>query len=301
MLNALPIALLTGVAATALAGAVVLVKKAKREARLLRHRALGEVDEDDILEGGDGLVGTMDRIGKVVSPGTTSQKLQQTLAMAGYHSNSAATVFMGTKMLFFAVGLTVFALGVGYLEFGLVMTLFIILAGGAVLSFIPNIVVEARRGKRCEEIRIHLPDAIDLLEICVSSGMGLDMAWNAVADEFRSVSPTFADEMELTNLEMGLGVPRADAMRHMADRTGAEDLSSLVALMVQSERFGAGVVDALRTFATTMRETRSQRAEEMAEKTTVKLLIPMVLFIFPALMMVMVGPALLMLAGVMGW
>jgi tight adherence protein C len=148
-----------------------------------------------------------------------------------------------------------------------------------------------QRDRRKAEIERHLPDAIDLLEICVTAGMGLDTAWNSVAADIRRVSPTLADEMELANLEISLGATRAAAMRHMADRTGVEEISSLVALLVQSDRFGASIVDALRVFARSMREIRTQRAEESAEKMAVKLLFPMVLFIFPALLIVMVGPA----------
>jgi tight adherence protein C len=168
----------------------------------------------------------------------------------------------------------------------------IALAGG-VLFFVPDLAVGIARDRRRENIRRHLPDAVDLLEICVSAGLGLDQAWNSVAEEIRRVSPMLADEMELTNLEISLGASRAVAMRHMSERTGAADISSLVALLVQSERFGASIVDALRTFATTMRETWSQRAEEAAERMAVKMLFPMVLFIFPALLIVMVGPAAL--------
>ncbi len=126
------------------------------------------------------------------------------------------------------------------------------------------------------------------------------MAWNSVARQIRGVSGAFADEMELTNLEINLGVPRSTAMRHMAERTGAEDISSLVALLIQSDRFGASIVDALRTFAQSMRESRSQEASEAAEKMSVKLLFPMVLFIFPALLIVMVGPAILELVKTLG-
>jgi hypothetical protein len=156
------------------------------------------------------------------------------------------------------------------------------------------------RDRRRKNIRRHLPDAVDLIEICVSAGLGLDQSWNSVAEEIRRVCPTLADEMELTNLEISLGASRAVAMRHMAERTGAEDISSLVALLVQSERFGASIVDALRTFATTMRETWSRRAEEGAEQMAVKMLFPMVLFIFPALLIVMVGPAVLGFIQAMG-
>jgi tight adherence protein C len=139
-----------------------------------------------------------------------------------------------------------------------------------------------------------------MLEICVSAGMGLDAAWNSVSDEVRRVSDHMSDEMELTNLEINLGTPRAVAMRHMAERTGVEDISSLVTLLLQSERFGASIVDALRTFARSLREIRSQRAEENAEKMAVKLLFPMVFFIFPVLFVVMVGPAVIVMMQTLG-
>ena len=145
-----------------------------------------------------------------------------------------------------------------------------------------------------------MPDAIDLLEICVSSGMGLDMAWNSVAHEIRRVSSILADEMALTNLEIHLGADRADAMRHTSDRTGADEMASLASVLVQSERFGTSIADALRTYATSMREQRSQRAEEAAEKMAVKLLIPMVVFIFPTILVVTAGPAGVKLTALFG-
>jgi tight adherence protein C len=167
----------------------------------------------------------------------------------------------------------------------------IIIALVAMFTLLPNIVVLVRRSQRTGEVRRNLPDAIDLLEICVSSGMGLDMAWNAVCDEIRGVSPILADEMALSNLEMHLGAPRADALRNMARRTGVDDLSSLVATLVQSERFGTSISQALRIYADALRAERSQRAEESAEKLAIKLLFPMVLFIFPCMFVVILGPA----------
>jgi len=139
-----------------------------------------------------------------------------------------------------------------------------------------------------------------MLEICVSAGMGLDAAWNNVAEESRKVSPVLADEMELTNLEINLGLGRAIAMRHMAERTNVPDISSLVALLIQAERFGASVVEALKGYAETMRELRRQGAGEEAGKMAVKLIFPMVLFVFPPLLMVMVGPALIGLFQTLG-
>jgi tight adherence protein C len=169
-----------------------------------------------------------------------------------------------------------------------------------VFFFLPNFYVSKARAKRRAEVRLHLPDSIDLLEISVSAGMGLDQAWNSVANEVRNVSSILADEMALTNLEMHLGASRAHAMRHMAQRTGSEDLSSLVAILVQSDRFGTSTSEALRTFANSLRELRSQRAQEYAEKMAVKLIFPLVVFIFPPAMIVMAGPAFLTLFRTLG-
>ena len=160
------------------------------------------------------------------------------------------------------------------------------------MFFVPNLVIILQKKKRQEEVQQNLPDVVDLLEISVTSGVGLDMAWNLVADEIDDVSPVLGTAMDMSNFEMHLGASRAEALRNMAIRTGAEQLSSLAAILVQSERFGTSMAVALREFATSMREERRMRAEEKAEKIAVKLIGPMVLFIFPAIIIVMVGPAI---------
>jgi|RhiMethySRZTD1v2_1073278.scaffolds.fasta_scaffold02408_8 tight adherence protein C len=289
------IAGLVAVTVMALGGAVILVQNARREAAAARIRATTEDAAPQDIEDGPRLIRTVFRLGEAVSKGKTSRNLREELAAAGFHNPSAAAIYMGTKLLMLIAGAITLSVLVIPAEFAFAMKLTMIVGGSALMFFLPNLAVGIRRDKRRAEVKKVLPDAVDMLEICVSSGMGIDAAWTAVGDEIRRVSPTFADEMELTNLEVSLGVPRAVAMRHMADRTGAEDLSSLVALLVQSERFGAGIIEALTTFAKTMRETRGQRAEEAAEKMAVKLLFPMVMFIFPALILIMVGPALIQL------
>jgi tight adherence protein C len=150
--------------------------------------------------------------------------------------------------------------------------------------------------KRHDEIRRHLPEAVDLLEVCVSSGIGLDMAWNIVADEIQHVSTTLADAMALTNFEIHLGASRAEAMRRMATRTGVDELASLAAILIQTERFGTSIAAALRVFAESMREERTFTAQENAEKMAVKLILPMVLFIFPAVLIIVAGPAAIAIA-----
>ena len=294
-MEVLAISGLVWLAVVCLGGAALLLHVSRRERDVARRRALQDYDvasrSDAPAEGG--LEAALHRLGERVTAGQTSDDVRRELAAAGYHSTTAGDVYIGAKVLLFLAGLLGFGLLLVPARLDFALTLFVILLGSTSLFFLPNLIVALRRDRRQAEIRRRLPDAIDLLEICVSSGMGLDLAWNSVADEMRRVSPTFADEMELTNLEMNLGVPRHAAMRHMAERTGAEDISSLVALLIQSDRFGASIVEALRAFARSMREARGQRAGEEAEKTSVKLLFPLVLFIFPAVLIVMVGPALI--------
>jgi len=245
--------------------------------------------------GSASLLGAVGQLGEAVASGKVSSKLREQLASAGYHNRSAAALYLGSKMLLFALGLLIGWMALWAVE--LPANIRVILMGGlaGALFFVPNVDVYLARQRRQLEVRLHLPDAIDLLEICVSSGMGLDQAWNSVADEVRVVSPRLADEMALTDLEIHLGETRAMAMRHMGKRTGSRDLASLVAILVQSERFGTSIAEALRTFAASMREQRSTRAQEFVEKMAVKLIFPMVLFIFPAVVIVMAGPAILAL------
>lgn len=236
------------------------------------------------------------RLGRMVAGAGASRKLRETLARAGFYNEAAATVYLGLKMLMLTIALVVSAVFILFSSFSPLLTMTFVISTSGLLFFVPNIVLEMLWRRRCSEIRTYMPDAVDLLEVCVSSGMGLDMAWNAVTDEIRCVCGVLADEMALTNLEMQLGAARSVAMRRMAARTGSDELSSLVALLVQSDRFGTSISDTLRNFAGAMRESRSQRAEEAAERMAVKLLFPMVLFIFPVMLIATVGPAALAIA-----
>ncbi len=290
---------LTGLSVLTLGSAVLIAWKQRSETVQARRRVLREANApDDTAK--PSYVGWLARLGNMLSAGRFSRQLQQDLAHAGFHGPNTAAVYLGYKVLLFGLGL---ACGAGLFHFASLPLLPALLCGvfvALLLFMTPNVVISVLRGRRRSEIQRRLPDAVDLLEVCVSSGMGLDMAWHSVTDEIRRVSRVLSDEMELTKLEISLGVSRTEAMRHMAERTGADEISSLVALLVQSERFGASIADALSTFAHSMREIQSRRAEESAEKMAVKLLFPMVLFIFPALLIVMVGPAVMNIVDVMG-
>ena len=293
----LVVPVLVGVAVICVGGAVLLGRYLKTAPVRSRLQALGGgTGWVAPVEGGPSkLTSVAGSVGTAVSSGRTSAKLREQLAQAGYYGSSAATIYLGARMILLFFGVVVTAAAVIPTSLALPAKIFLVLCFATILSYIPGILVSKARSRRRQEVRSSLPDAIDLLEVCASAGMGLDMAWNSVADEVRGVSAILADEMALTNLEIHLGAHRAEAMKHMALRTGAEELSSLVAVMVQSERFGTSISDALRNFAISMRESRSQRAQEAAEKLAVKLILPMIMFIFPALMLVMMGPAFLAL------
>jgi tight adherence protein C len=237
------------------------------------------------------------RVGNVVSHGNASKTLGEQLIRAGYISSAAPAVYTGIKILLFLLGLVIMTVLLMPTTFSNIQKTVLVALAASVLFFIPNFIVVTQLVRRREEIRQHLPQAVDLLEICVSSGLGLDMAWHVVSEEIRQLSPILANAMSLTNFEMNLGAGRVAAMRHMAERTGVSELSSLATILIQTERFGTSIAETLKIFANSMREVRTHTAEESAEKMTVKLIFPMALFIFPAVLVAVAGPALITLLG----
>jgi tight adherence protein C len=292
---------LTFLAVLLVGGAVVAHRQS---ARVPLHARLQEIEQEFRLPSSVAplrrMTQVLHRIGQIVSSGRVSRSLREELIRAGYHHKSAPMVYLGVKILLSLTGLVTASMLLlpGDLPFATQGLLAITAAFS--LFMLPNAAVALRHSQRRRRVRTHLPDAVDLLEICVSAGMGMDMAWNVVGGEIRHVCPVLADEMALVNLEIHLGAPRVEAMRHLAERTGVSEIDSLVAVLVQSERFGTSVAEALRVFATSMRETRSSRAEETAEKMTVRMLVPMILFVFPAMFVVAVGPALIGLVRTLG-
>lgn len=289
-------------AAVVAIGASILIlheyrKKVRQSARFLEERVAEEMIDTTKPEGTTFLQ-FLEKIGNYVSHGQSTTTLVEQLIRAGYLGKSAPAIYTGIKMLLFIAGVAAAALILMPIDISFVTKTTLIFLGGVVLFFAPNIVILMKFNKRCSEIRQYLPDAIDLLEICVSSGIGLDMAWNIVADEMQTVSPALANSMALSNFELHLGVSRVDAMRHMSTRTGVEELSSLAALLVQAERFGTSIGTTLQVFATSIREERNFTSQENAEKMAVKLIVPMVLFIFPAVLITVVGPAAITIAQV---
>jgi len=168
-----------------------------------------------------------------------------------------------------------------------------ILLGAMAGFFGPDLVLSRLTSRRQESIRLALPDALDLLVICMEAGLGIDQAMVRVGQELRLTAPPLADEFQIINREQRAGKPRLDCWRSMAERVDVEFVRQFVTMLVQTERFGTPIALALGQFADHMRERRTQAAEEMAAKTGVKLLFPLVLFIFPSIFVVTLGPAIL--------
>jgi tight adherence protein C len=157
----------------------------------------------------------------------------------------------------------------------------------------PTFYVRSRLKARQKEVQLALADMLDMLVVCVEAGLGLNQALVRVADEIEHVSTVMSEQLAMVNLEMRAGTPRDEALKNLSERTGLADIRSLVNMMIQTDRFGTSVADALRVHSETMRTKRRQRAEEAAAKTTIKLVFPLVLFVFPAMFLVVIGPSAL--------
>jgi len=292
---------LTLVAVVGVGAAVILVRTATRRRVVER---LSDKQPDELDAHGESktglLVRLVSKIGLAAKSSNVSPALKSQLANAGYYRQNAATVFIGAKVMLLVVGLALLPVLLICTGWPLYLKVLAPLTIATLLFMIPNLLLSSKQKARSGEIRRYLPNAIDLLDVSVSAGLGLSSAWNMVADEMAHISQSFADEMALTNLEEHLGVARAAAMKSLADRTGVEEIATLSAVLVQSEKFGTDVAMALRTFATSMRQDRSAKSEENAEKTAVRLLFPMVMFILPAMFVVVAGPAGMTLAKMMG-
>lgn len=213
------------------------------------------------------------------------------LVQAGFWNPEAPRIFFGARVVL-AAGLAIATIvGGAVLNVRLAATLFV----GVWLAVLgwaaPSWYVLQRRRKRRRDISAGLADALDLLVACVEAGVGLNQALVRVAGEVRNISESLSAELVMVNLEIRAGTARDRALRNFAERTGLEDIENLVSTLIQTERFGTSVGQALRVQADTLRQKRRQRAEEAAAKTTIKLVFPLVMFIFPSLFVVVLGPA----------
>lgn len=224
------------------------------------------------------------------------RELKKKLMMAGCYDERWGIIFTAAKIVL-PVLLTILSLPVILnLKMAAGLRIVVLYAPLAAGFYLPNVILSHIVSNRQQKITESLPDALDLLVVCVEAGLGLNAAVKRVADEFQHTNPILSQEFSLLNLEINAGMEREKALRNLAERTGVEDLASLCAILIQADRFGTSIATALRVQSDTMRTNRRQKLEEKAAKTPVKLVFPLILFIFPALIMVVLGPAVIQLS-----
>lgn len=246
-----------------------------------------------LTRGHSGLIALLEFVQRAV-PRTDTEASRITLQLirAGYRSDSAVKVFYAAKCLL-PVAL---CLGTSMLHVK-PPTVYLLYTALVVLGYLsPDFWLDHRIKARQGRIRRGIPDALDLLVICLEAGLGMDDATARTAREIKNAHRVLSRELELVVLEQHAGRPRSEAWRNMAERTGVEQLRNIVSILAQAEKYGTSIANTLRTHADTIRTRRVQDVEEMAAKTTIQLIFPLVLFIFPALFLVILGPAVILIS-----
>lgn len=229
---------------------------------------------------------------KVSRTKDSMSRSRQWLAWGGYRTQQAGTIFMGLRVTFAALGVASIFLLASVAQLTFQQILMLAAVGGLFGWMLPYFYVSRKVRKRQDSIRLALPDTLDLMVVCVEAGLALNQAMMRVAEEIDRVSPAMSEELTVVNLEIRAGTARDEALRHLSERTGVEDVKAFVSMLLQTDRFGTSIADSLRVHADTLRTKRRQRAEEAAAKLTVKLLFPLILFVFPAFFVVLLGPSI---------
>jgi tight adherence protein C len=267
-----------------------------RLARLSRPQSLADLEDPARGRGDHKLQGLIDAAKSISRPLMPSTELEQgalktKLANAGFRSDVAPMVYSGLRLaslaLFFGIGVAAFIPGRPLGSFAIQGVVYTTVVG----FFLPSVILWYLRSKRQQAIFLTLPDALDLLVVCVESGLGLDAAMRRVCDELGSHAKVLSEELSLANFHLQMGRPRREVLHDLGVRTGVDDVRSLAAILIQADRFGSSIAQALRVQSDSMRTRRKQLAEEKAAKTAVQMLFPLILFIFPGIFVVLVGPA----------
>lgn len=265
---------------------------------------LEEIKSPDLRRRKGGPVKPTDKVARVVEKAAPAlakplqpknefevSKIKSKLSHAGFRGEAAVSTYLGLKFVGLMVGMIVGGItllaSLGVTQQSMAGTVFI---AGA-LFYLPDIVLGLMASSRKKAIFLGLPDALDLLVVCVEAGLGLDQAMRRVSEEMRSATPVICDELALSNFQLQMGRSRTEVLHELGIRTGVDDLRSLSAILIQADKFGSSIAQALRVQSDSMRTRRRQLAEEKAAKTAVKLIFPLVLFIFPGIFVVLVGPA----------
>lgn len=218
-------------------------------------------------------------------------KLREKLVNAGFRRESAPVVFKGLQLIIGGIGLVVGGV-FGLVADGLTQAMMMKVAGGIAVGYmLPNLLLGQLAKKRKEKIFLGLPDALDLMVVCVEAGLGMDQALRKVAEEMCKSHKDIGEEFSIANQQLQFGRTRAEVLQALGFRSGVDDLKQLASILIQADKFGSSVATALRVQSDSMRTKRRQIAEEKAAKTAVKMIFPLVLFIFPGIFVVLVGPA----------
>jgi tight adherence protein C len=237
----------------------------------------------------------LDPLSKAIplSPADVS-RTRRWLIQAGFRDAIDVNYYFGARILGAAIGFVAVLIVLGVSNIPM-------LAGIAGLGFfLPRFILKRMIKDRQLRIRLGLPDALDLTVICVEAGLALDQALMRVGQDLHHAHPDLSDEFHLVTLEMRAGKPRAEALRNLVERTGVDDIRALVGTLIQTDRFGTSVAQALRVHSDSLRTERRQRAEEQAAKTTIKMVPPLVIFVLPSIIFVTIGPAVIELIRQLG-
>jgi len=271
--------------------------RAERRLEEFREPNTRRGDTRAITKRSDGMTKLLERttpqFSKALQPKTEEEvgKLRLKLGYAGFRGEVASSIFLGLKTIGLVVG---FVIGGGALYFtkgATSQSLMYTIGVAGVMFYVPDIVLAFLTKSRQNNIFFGLPDALDLMVVCVEAGLGLDQAMRKVSDEMKKTYTVIAEEFGLSNLQLQMGRSRNEVLHELGSRTGVDDLKALAAILIQADKFGSSVAQALRVQSDSMRTRRRQLAEEKAAKTAVKLIFPLVIFIFPAIFIVLVGPA----------
>ncbi len=269
-------------------------KTEKRLDLLSKKRAGGDILDE---KKGMSIAGFLEKASPTFSKALEPQnekdanKLKQKLSFAGYRTENAVPMFLTIKMISTMIGL---CLGGGLLflrgNFEM-MTIIQSVGMGGLFMFVPDLALSFMASSRQKKVFLALPDALDLMVVCVEAGLGLDQALRKVAEEMEKSHKVISTEFDICNKQLQMGRDREDVLSELGERNGVDDLKSLASIIIQADRFGSSIAQALRVQSDSMRVKRRQIAEEKAAKTAVKLIFPLVVFIFPGIFVVLVGPA----------
>jgi tight adherence protein C len=255
-------------------------------------------EERPVAEMAERIAAPLNRL--VPASAAEAKKIQKLLMHAGFRGHNAPVVYRAIQLTSLVMFPGAVALIFAFLAWPLKSALIWFLVAFILGFFLPRFVLDQMIKGRKQRVRWGLADALDLMVVSIEAGLGLNAAMLRVSDELKDVHKDISEEFELANLEIKVGRDRDEALRNLAERTGVDDLRSLVAMLIQADRFGTSIARAVRVFSDSLRTKRRQRAEQAAQKAAVKLLFPLACFLFPVLFIAILGPAMLTLIDTFG-